>query len=73
MNHYTPTQWVTGLIQLSLYIALGGWLARGAFFPKPEDNLKRHQRVIRGIGAVLFGVGILLAIPFWLGMLGNSK
>jgi hypothetical protein len=66
MNHYTPTQWVFGIVRLWVLVSGFIWTARDAFFPRPGDNLKRHQRIIRGAGAILFGTMLLVAIPIWL-------
>jgi hypothetical protein len=68
MNHYTPSQWVIGAMRLAGYFAWIGWLVRSAFFPRPEDKPKPYQLVIRKMAAIFFGVGLLVAIPYWLGV-----
>ncbi len=67
MSQLTPIQGIFFYGQLSMNVFFGTWFGRTAFFPKPTDNLTRRRRLIHGIGAVLFGIDLLLHILYWPG------
>ena len=66
MVPHSPAQWAFETGRLVVLLAAFGRLTRDKFFPRPMDNLRRHQRIIRGAGAILVGTILIVAVPVWL-------
>ena len=66
-HRYSPLQYLVGFARIAVWVPCVIWLARSAIRPRPDENLRWHDRLLRAAGVLILATLLAFGIPRWLG------